>query len=160
MGMIIVLMKTWKHTRETIVYKLDLNADVNLTTCKAEFKATFPQMIEKFGEGYKGGYKTSMEWSFIDDNDEVFTVYDWKSTSLYADNYPAPEVLWGSDELYGFHVGARGCANDFIDWISSVLGGLSKEEKVARIEETVQQNLNNPEFVNWLYGALGLECRG
>ena len=109
------------------MYKLDLNANIDLTTLSGELKSTFPQMIQKFGEGYKGGYKTSMEWSFIDDNDNTFTVYDWKSTNLYADEHPSPEVLWDSNELYNFHVGSRGCADDFIDWISIALGG-NKEE--------------------------------
>jgi hypothetical protein len=105
------------------VYKLDQGANISMTSLKGTLKATFPQMIEKFGEGLKGDYKVSMEWSFTDDEDNVFTVYDWKSTKLYASelDLPEPEELWNSNEVYEFHVGGRSRADGFVEWISGEL---------------------------------------
>ncbi len=103
------------------MYKLDQDANISMTSYKGSFFATFPQMIKKFGEGRKGDYKVSMEWSFTNDDGNVFTVYDWKSTTLYAENCPSPEDLWSLDEPYEFHVGAHGRVDDFVGWISNEL---------------------------------------
>ena len=110
------------------MYKLDQNANISMTSLKGTFEATFPQMIEKFGEGLKGDYKVSMEWSFTDDEEGVFTVYDWKSTKLYEDSYPEPKELWNSNDVYEFHVGGRSRADSFVEWISSELGLEDKRE--------------------------------
>ena len=87
------------------MYKLDFDADINMTMLKGAFTSTFPQMLKVFGKGLEGDYKISMEWVFTDDNNNVFTVYDWKSTNLYDRDYLSPESLWSSDEQYRFHVG-------------------------------------------------------
>ena len=117
------------------MFNIDLDANINMTCYKGEFKATFPQMVERFGKGIEGDYKISMEWVFTDDAGNVFTVYDWKSTRLYADNYPAPEQLWKSDESYNFHVGGHGRADDFIGWITEQLS-LEDQQETFVIEWT------------------------
>lgn len=117
---------------EMNVFKLDLNANVSMTSRKGSFVATFPQMIERFGPGLDRGYKVSKEWSFTDGTN-VFTVYDWKSTSLYSEICQKPEKLWASDEPYEFHVGGYVCSDSFVNWIAGKLG-VSDEQETFVIE--------------------------
>lgn len=104
------------------MFKLDLGANVSMTSLKGTFTATFPQMIEKFGPGAEGVDKVSKEWVFTDEHNNVFTVYDWKSTRLYDPGYPEPADLWASKDPYEFHVGGRTCCDSFVNWIAGELG--------------------------------------
>ena len=92
-------------------------------------------MIERFGRGTEGDYKISMGWVFTDDGGKVFTVYDWKSTKMYADSHPTPAQLWESDESYTFRVGAHGRADDFVGWISEQLN-LEDQQETFIVEWT------------------------
>ena len=73
-----------------------------------------------FGEpDNSDGYKVSGEYEFINDEGHVFTVYDWKSTSLYDDCYPNPSDIWMSDKPFCFRVGSnhKGNVREFIQFI-------------------------------------------
>jgi len=62
-------------------------------------------LIEKFGAPCESdGFKVSGEFTF-QLGDDIFYVYDWKSTSLYDEDYPSPSELWNTKGLYEFHIG-------------------------------------------------------
>ena len=55
------------------------------------------RVVRRFETGNSGdNYKVSRQWVFRKGN-LVFTLYDWKSTSLYDPGYWSPEELWQSD---------------------------------------------------------------
>jgi hypothetical protein len=72
-----------------------------------------------FGHPRPGdGYKVSGEFVFADAAAEVFTIYDWKATSLYFGSCaPTPEEFWTNDEPFDFSVGATADAGRFLDWL-------------------------------------------
>lgn len=66
-------------------------------------------LILAFGQpGESDGYKVSGEYTFHDEESGiVFTMYDWKSTSLYDSDYPSPEQLWSSNTPITINIGGN-----------------------------------------------------
>lgn len=69
------------------------------------------------------GYKVSMEWLFEDEDGNVVALYDWKSTSLYDEGLPSPELVRSQSTPLEFHIGSRSydVAQKFLEWLN--LGG-------------------------------------
>ena len=68
------------------------------------------KLLDIFGEPEDGDdCKVSGEYVFAleDDPDFGFTLYDWKSTSLYDGGDPTPEDFWASEYPYEFHIGGK-----------------------------------------------------
>ena len=64
-------------------------------------------VVRAFGQGDAGDeYKVSQRWVFRN-GELVFTLYDWKSTSLYDPGMWTPEELWSSKEPFPLHVGSK-----------------------------------------------------
>jgi hypothetical protein len=64
-------------------------------------------LVKMFGPGEESdGYKVSGEYVFTGPEGTVYTVYDYKSTSLYDDDYPTPEEFWSSTEPTYFSIGS------------------------------------------------------
>ena len=64
-------------------------------------------VIRCFGKGGNGdGFKVSRQWVFRKGN-LTFTLYDWKSTSLYDIDMWSPESLWKCDEPFDLQVGSK-----------------------------------------------------
>ena len=55
-------------------------------------------LVAAFGKpGESDEHKVSGEWTFIHQATEtVFTLYDWKATSLYDDSLITPEEFWAN----------------------------------------------------------------
>lgn len=66
------------------------------------------KVVAVFGKGNKGDeYKVSKEWCLTKDG-AVFTLYDWKMTKLYDDNYEyTPAEFWAIDDLMELHIGGK-----------------------------------------------------
>ena len=102
-------------------FKLDNDADSG-GTCLQGYVELVPRcLVAKFGTPPESdGYKSSGEYTFRGENGEVWTLYDWKSTTLYAPKHNSsrmhPDELWASDELFTFNVGGNAPASDLIDW--------------------------------------------
>lgn len=70
-------------------------------------------------------YKVSGEYRFVTRKGEVFTLHDWKVTTLYHgpdSDVPTPEQFWASDEPVTFSVGGHGedgdgSADVLIEWL-------------------------------------------
>lgn len=52
-------------------------------------------------------YKVSGEWVLQDDEGNIVTLYDWKSTNLYDPDYPSVAEFRDSMEFQEFHVGGH-----------------------------------------------------
>ena len=81
------------------------------------------RLVEVFGKPMESdGYKVSGEYLFVGDNDEVFTVYDWKSTSLYDPDLNSPEQFWSYSSPEYFSVGGKSDPDSFVTWLLRKLG--------------------------------------
>jgi hypothetical protein len=64
-------------------------------------------VVRCFGAGFEGdGYKVSRQWVFRRAG-LIFTVYDWKSTSLYDPDFWNPDELWQSVWPFDLHIGSK-----------------------------------------------------
>ena len=78
------------------------------------------RVVDLFGSpDDSDGYKVSMEWLFEDEEGNVVTLYDWKSTSLYEEGLPSPVSVINSVHPLHLHVGAHDyqTAVKFVDWL-------------------------------------------
>lgn len=98
-------------------------------------------LVLAFGKpGDSDEYKVSGEWTFHDkQNDIVFTLYDWKCTSLYESGYPSPEELWATTTPVYINIGGdhKGNVEEFkamirthIEWVKT---GKPFEEQVLEL---------------------------
>lgn len=95
------------------------DADFCGTSLKAYIHASYPELENLFGEPLDGdGYKISGLWTFVNKEGEVFTLYDWKHTELYADGLPSVRQFRKSTDVVEFNVGAKGSALSFIQWLN------------------------------------------
>ena len=87
------------------------------------------RLVDRFGPpGEADGYKVSGQYRFEDARGRVYTVYDWKETSLYDDgleegeesDVPTPEEFWANENPTTFQIGGREeCDVDaFKAWLS------------------------------------------
>lgn len=106
-------------------FRLDQQADVNMTHLVGYVSAVPARLIEVFGPPTGGDYKVSGEYAFVrEDDGRVVTLYDWKATTLYEEEkFRTPEMLWSGREPFVFHVGARvGIDNSgFSEWLEEQL---------------------------------------
>jgi hypothetical protein len=84
------------------------------------------RVVATFGPPFSRGdeYKISGEWVFLDDAGLVFTLSDWKATSLFDPSFPSPVDYWASqtpDELTISAVGDD--VATFKAWLLSRLTG-------------------------------------
>jgi hypothetical protein len=101
-------------------FKLDMKANVVGTSPQESIVVYYGDIQRVFGVPEEGdGYKISGEWRFSDDHGNVFTLYDWKVTNLYASDYPTVMEFRTSDELQEFHIGGNDPAPSarFKNWL-------------------------------------------
>lgn len=100
-------------------------------------------LIEMFGVPDMGDeFKVSGEYIFEGKNGEIFTLYDWKNTSMYDKEAPSPQALWQQDEVsfnIGCHPSHGDLLEDFMEFLKTSLENLvnSKKEMIekAKIEQ-------------------------
>ena len=108
-------------------YKLDLTADVNGTHRVAEVDTTYAKIAKVFGPPIESdGYKVSGEWVFTDAEGNVFTLYDWKSTSLYDSDLPTVYEFRRKRKPVTFNVGGNSDATAFLFWLKQKIDGVKK----------------------------------
>jgi hypothetical protein len=116
----------------TMRFKADPEVDI-LGTCKvADLEIAPAELVRALGAPHRrvDNYKVSGMYSFVD-GPRVFTVYDWKATSLYWDHpeLPSPLAFWNSRERDTLSIGSnceRGddAVEEFRKWL---LQRVSKE---------------------------------
>ena len=108
---------------ERDAFRLDLTANVNGTSGLSRVRCLPVELVEMFGKPREAdGYKISGMYIFTNDDGEVFTVYDWKQTSLHwgpRSGCPSPGKFWTSDEFVYLSVGGRrgSDVDRFLTWL-------------------------------------------
>jgi hypothetical protein len=114
--------------KEEMTFKLT-NDSANGTCLQGYVVLKPAALVRRFGEPQEGdGYKVSGEYIFEDSKGNIYTLYDWKSTTLYdCEAALRPSELWASEELFKFNIGGSGAWTnwqDFKTWIANELKGV------------------------------------
>jgi len=84
-------------------------------------------LVERFGKPREGdGYKVSGMFFFTNDTGDVFTIYDWKVTTLYCGEdsmCPTPDEFWQDWDLHTFQIGGNNAKklSLFMRWLAEEL---------------------------------------
>ena len=95
----------------------------NINTYRIESIEIAPKiLVEFFGNPLEAdGYKVSGEYCFKDENNNIFTIYDWKETNLYDEDNPSKECFWSFDGKVEFGIGgnekSKDTVKEFKEWI-------------------------------------------
>ena len=101
------------------MFKLNQEANVDGTCRQSEIQVAPARLVEVFGPPVVcDEYKVSGEYIFEGPEGEVFTLYDWKSTTLY-DPYHSitPQAFWSQTIKRDFNIGGHRIADDFLEWL-------------------------------------------
>jgi hypothetical protein len=105
------------------MYKLNPHVDTSGTDGLTLFEFPPAGLVELFGQAADSdGYKVSRKHVFTSNRGDVFTVYDWKQTTLYRgrdSGAPTPDEFWRSREPTFLRVGGRSGSNPrpFLKWL-------------------------------------------
>ena len=105
------------------MYRLNPQVDTSDIDSLTIFEFPPVGLVELFGEACDSdGYKISRKHVFTSDHGDIFTVYDWKQTTLYrgaGSGAPTPEEFWHSRELTCLRIGGRAGSNPrpFLKWL-------------------------------------------
>lgn len=71
--------------------------------------ATYSQIEKAFGTPYEGDeYKVTAEWVLEDETTgTIFTIYDYKQSSLYSSGLPSPESIKSGSQKLEWHIGSE-----------------------------------------------------
>lgn len=104
------------------MFTLDNNANPSGSSQVGYINIAPAELIRVFGAPDPSDeYKTSGEYIFRGPQGIIFTLYDYKDTSLYSSGLQSPYQLWGSEEPYTFHIGSNSdfSVEKFKDWLRS-----------------------------------------
>lgn len=109
-------------------FRFDPDADTDQTYRRGSIKIAPRRLMDVFGPPLEAdGYKVSGQYTFTDGAGNVFTVYDWKATTLFDDGSgereeltpPTPEEFWGNWYPEALNIGGRagGDLDAFRRWL-------------------------------------------
>ena len=115
--------------RLMITFALNPEADINGTYRIGEVALVPRRLVERFGPpGESDGYKVSGMYCFEDSQGRIYTLYDWKETSLFNDGMdegdesfmPTPDEFWGNENPTTLQIGGRddGDVKAFTTWLA------------------------------------------
>jgi len=88
------------------------NDSISNGTClQGEFSMYYADLVKLLGEPGEGdGYKVAFEWRLIGPGGIIATIYDYKDTSLYDDDLPAPAQIRSGEYCLPieWHIGGHG----------------------------------------------------
>ena len=93
--------------------RIDYNKAMKLangTSLVGEIDIKPSKIVEAFGNpDPSDGYKVSGEYVFLSEDEKaVFTLYDWKWTTLYDETNPfTPEEFWNHTEKLSLNIGGH-----------------------------------------------------
>jgi hypothetical protein len=102
-----------------VPYKLDPSADISNTSLVEEVEVAPAKVVRALGAPHRrmDEYKVSGLYSFVDGL-RVFTVYDWKATSLYDEDLPSPLAFWNCKSEVCLSIGSNSDdVTDFKRWL-------------------------------------------
>jgi hypothetical protein len=106
-----------------MAFRLSTNADASNVSGLADIELLPIDLVEMFGKPSEGdGKKVSGEFIFANDKGDVFTIHDWKATTLFwgeDSGCLTPEEFWQDDEIHTFYVGGnnRKRLSIFMKWL-------------------------------------------
>ena len=91
------------------MFRLDMTTSAGGTSLRGETKLPPAFMMKQFGTRSGGdGIRTSGGWIFVKDSGEVFTVYEWRCTTLSngrGSGSPTVREFWASWVPVKLHIG-------------------------------------------------------
>lgn len=113
--------------------KNDSNLDSSGTHLKGYVKATYKELVALLGEPLENKYidedRTSTEW-MIKFEGSVFTIYDYKKTSLYHKSLPSVKKFRSMPGLKIWHIGGSVCYETFLFSLWDLLDELRNNNKI------------------------------
>lgn len=106
-----------------MAFQLSTNADTSGVSGLTNLELIPVDLVEIFGKPAEAdGNKVSGEFIFANDKGDVFTIHDWKETTLYWGESSAcltPEEFWQDDELHTFQIGGnnKNKLSTFMKWL-------------------------------------------
>lgn len=109
------------------MFRLDPSANPSLTSLKIIVELPPSNLVKIFGYPEPGdNYQVSGHYTFKNEREEVFTVYEYRSTSLYwrskGKKAPTPKEFWSSNDLEEMGIGGRTDATEFMKWLVRQIG--------------------------------------
>jgi hypothetical protein len=93
-------------------FRPDLTANIAGTHGLGSIDLPPKALVDRFGPPRPfDGYKVSGEYRFVDDAGRVYTLYDYKLTTLYGDPalgyppMPTPAEFWADDRPHSLSIG-------------------------------------------------------
>lgn len=102
--------------------KINSKLDVYGTSFHGRIITVYPRIFAQFmGDDYvSDDYKISREW-VCEYKGKVYTVYDWKSTDLYANGLPCVQSFWSSDLAEHLHIGSKSSTLEESEFVNHLL---------------------------------------
>lgn len=116
-------MSSETRSLEADEFRLDPDAPVSGTGALTILTCPPVCLVELFGKPAEAdGHKVSGEYRFTNDSGDVFTVHDWKATTLFwgtGPGVPTPEEFWEGEEPVDLWIGGRAGSNPsaFTEWL-------------------------------------------
>tara|TARA_R110000822_G_scaffold73771_10_gene177377 strand:+ start:1125 stop:2009 length:885 start_codon:yes stop_codon:yes gene_type:complete len=109
-----------KNTKNTMKYTHSSQNDMNGTSLRGHYTASYKSLQNIFGEPEKGDeYKVTTEWIIRGPAGEPLTIYDWKATAAFSADYPSVQAL-RERTSHKWHIGGKNHddAMKFIQWLN------------------------------------------
>lgn len=91
MGLKVVSMDVWQSFGTELIGHVDV---------------AYADLVAAFGEPIESdNFKVSGEWILVDDENRVYTIYDWKSTNLYDPHLQSVEEFRSNPNPQRFNIG-------------------------------------------------------
>ncbi len=109
-------------------FVLDSSVSIEGSHKVGDFTVSPADFVRVFGcpPSQGDGCKISGEYIFSGGEGSVFTLYDWKETSLYLEdeeNTPEPDSFWRLADPRHFYIGGKGDPGEFIKWLRDAMVG-------------------------------------
>jgi hypothetical protein len=115
------------------MFRLDHAANTDGISFRGETRLPPAFLVHRFGKhGGGDGIRSSGWWTFVSETGEVFTVYEWRCTTLSngrASGSPTVRQFWASWEPARLHIGAKPGSDwqAFRRWLQSQFRAFRKE---------------------------------
>lgn len=99
-----------------------------------EFTASYASLVRLFGEPNSegDGHKVSTEWRIKDkETGQLFSLYDWKATSLYGDTCSTVEAFRALPS-YAWHIGGTTDPTAFTEWLQGSIAHLHTHDAFVK----------------------------
>jgi hypothetical protein len=92
-----------------------------LTIAPADMERTFGRPTWSIHRRGGGDGKVDREWEFQAEDGQVYRVYAYKATSIYANGYPTPAEFWRRETLAELSIARGEDTQSFKEWVHTRL---------------------------------------